>query len=163
MIKELLNFGVQTASSGHSMLLHLRALLYDPFENVNRKIFSFNQSADKYVLRPVARGYARIVPDPIETGVINIFENLQDVTSIVNNLLQWRPKRAASDASRVLINSTVGFLGFFDVATNTGIPKYAETFGQTFGVWGFSEGPYLVLPFFGPANGRTAVGIARCQ
>ena len=133
-------------------------LVADPLENINRKIFNFNQAADKHVLKPIAIGYASVVPDPIETAIVNFFRNVEDLTSIVNNLLQGRPQRAASDVSRVLVNSTVGILGFIDVATATGIPRYAETFGQTFGVWGIGEGPYLVLPFFGPANGRTLAG-----
>ena len=132
--------------------------VHDPFENINRKIFSFNQGLDSYILRPVASGYKKITPDPVEKGVSNFFANLDDVTSLVNNLLQGRPRRALSDTGRFVINSTVGVLGIFDIATDAGLPKYNETFGQTFGIWGFAEGPFVMLPFFGPANVRATAG-----
>jgi len=134
------------------------APVYDPLENVNRGIYKFNTKLDDWVLRPLARGYRKVTPNPVEVGVGNFFNNLGDITVFVNDVLQGKFVQAASDGGRFLLNSTVGVLGIFDVATRIGLPKHNESFGQTFGVWGFSEGPYLMLPFFGPANVRSAVG-----
>ena len=131
---------------------------YDPLEKVNRKIFAFNEAADKYVLAPVARGYRAVLPDPVETGIGNFFSNLGDVSVVVNDLLQGKFVAAGRDSVRFLLNSTGGLLGFVDVATRAGLEKNNESWGQTFGVWGIGEGPYLVLPLIGPTNARSFVG-----
>lgn len=132
--------------------------VYDPYESTNRKIYAFNNSVDKAILEPVARGYRFVLPDPVELGIGNFFSNLGEVTVIVNGLLQGKVKQATSDTGRFLVNSTVGVAGLFDVGTRIGLPKHSDTFGQTLGVWGIGEGPFLMLPFLGPANGRATVG-----
>lgn len=130
----------------------------DPFEGVNRSIFAFNDKADQYVLKPLASGYRKITPDPVEEGVSNVFANLFEVTTIANGLLQGKFKQAGSDTGRFLINSTVGLFGIFDVATHLGLEKHDEDFGQTLGYWGVPSGPYIVVPLFGPYTIRSGVG-----
>ena len=132
----------------------------DPFEGFNRAMFSFNKGVDKAVLKPVATGYANVIPRPIRTGVSNFFSNLAYPTVIVNAFLQGKFAQGISDASRFFTNSIFGVLGIFDVATAWDMPAHNEDFGQTFGYWGMGEGPYLVLPFFGPSNPRDGIGLA---
>jgi phospholipid-binding lipoprotein MlaA len=132
--------------------------VYDPYESTNRKIYAFNDGVDKIILKPVARGYRFLLPDPLELGIGNVFSNLGEVTVIVNGLLQGKVKQATSDTGRFIVNSTVGVAGLFDVGTRIGLPKHRDTFGQTLGVWGVGEGPFLMLPFLGPSNGRATVG-----
>ena len=136
----------------------INAPVYDPLEKVNRKIFRFNQIADKYVLAPVARGYKAVLPGFAEVGISNFFSNLGEVSTIANDVLQGKFYLAARDTGRFFFNSTIGILGFFDPSTAVGLEKNNESWGQTFGVWGIGEGPYLVLPFLGSANVRTLVG-----
>jgi len=131
----------------------------DPYEGFNRSMHSFNDGLDKAILKPLAKGYKAITPVPVDNGISNFFSNIDDVVSAVNNLLQFKLTRAATDVGRVLINSTIGLLGFVDVASNMNMPKYGEDFGQTLGTWGVGPGPYIVLPFFGPSNGRDTVGL----
>ncbi len=131
----------------------------DPWEPFNRAMYQFNDGLDRALIKPVAEGYKAVVPTPVDKGITNFFSNLSDVRSAANNLLQLKVTRAASDVGRVVINTTVGVLGFVDVATNMNIPRYNEDFGQTLGVWGVPPGPYLVLPLFGPSSGRDAIGI----
>jgi phospholipid-binding lipoprotein MlaA len=135
-----------------------RVAKIDPFERVNRVVFSFNETADQYVIKPIAEGYKFVLPEFIRTGVTNFFGNINDVLIGANNLLQGKPVSAASDIGRFFVNSTIGVLGLFDVATDMGLDKNREDFGQTLGVWGFSDGPYIVLPFFGASNVRDTVG-----
>ncbi len=129
----------------------------DPFERYNRAMFRFNTSLDDNVIRPVATGYADYVPSVIRTAVGNFFGNLGDVWTALNNYLQGKPREGTSDVGRVALNSTFGLLGLIDVATNMGLPKREEDFGQTLGVWGVKSGPYLVLPFFGASTVRDGV------
>lgn len=132
----------------------------DPFEPVNRKIFKFNDTLDRYVLRPVAKGYARVTPQVVQTGVGNFFSNLDDVGSAANSLLQGKVGEAGNDTGRFLINSTVGLVGLIDVASKAGLPKNdGEDFGQTLAVWGVKSGPFLMLPLFGPATVRDGSGM----
>lgn len=131
----------------------------DPFEGLNRVVYRFNEGLDKVLMKPVAQGYQAIVPVPVDKGVTNFFGNLDDIGSAVNNLLQFKFGRAVSDVGRVLVNTTVGAAGFMDVASNLDIPKYGEDFGQTLGVWGVGDGPFLVLPVIGPSSARDAVGL----
>jgi phospholipid-binding lipoprotein MlaA len=131
----------------------------DPFEGYNRAMHSFNSSLDRNVIRPVAKGYDTVVPTGISQGVSNFFSNLNDITVIINDLLQFKFGQAMDDTGRFALNTTVGFAGILDVATMAGHNKNNEDFGQTLGVWGFDTGPYLVLPFFGPRNFRDSFGL----
>ena len=133
--------------------------VYDPFESTNRKIYSFNNALDQAILKPVAKAYRWALPDFVEIGIGNFFSNLDDVNVIANDLLQGKFKQAGQDTGRFLYNSTAGLLGFIDVSTRAGLVKHNESFGQTLGVWGIGEGPFLMLPLFGPANGRSTVGL----
>lgn len=132
----------------------------DPIEGFNRAMFGFNEGLDKVIIKPVATGYEAVLPDPIQTGVANFFSNIADLMIGVNNLLQGKPAQAASDAGRVLVNTTMGFLGIIDVASSMGMEKHEEDVGQTFGRWGMSDGAYVVLPFFGPRTARDTIGLA---
>jgi phospholipid-binding lipoprotein MlaA len=136
-----------------------RVAKIDPFEPMNRAVFTFNEKADDYVIKPLAEAYKFVLPEFVRTGVTNFFSNINDVLIAANNLLQGKPTDAASDIGRFLINSTIGVLGLFDVATDMGLDKNREDFGQTLGVWGISDGPYVVLPFFGASNIRDTVGL----
>lgn len=131
----------------------------DPLEDYNRAAYSFNELLDRALLTPLAQGYSAITPAPVDKSVTNFFDNLRDVRSAVNNLLQFKIGRAFSDVGRVAINSTVGILGLMDVASNMNLPSYKEDFGQTLGVWGFDQGPFIVLPFLGPSSGRDGIGL----
>lgn len=131
----------------------------DPLEPLNRAVYSFNEMVDRIALEPLAQGYQAITPDPVDKGVTNFFNNLGDLRSAVNNLLQFKIGRAFSDVGRFAVNSTVGVLGLMDVASNMDMPRYNEDFGQTLGVWGLGSGPYIVLPFFGPSSARDGVGV----
>ncbi len=130
----------------------------DPLEPMNRAIFGFNEVVDDAILEPVAEGYRYITPDPIEDSISNFFNNLGEINTIVNSALQLKLDKTVSSSSRFVINSTVGVLGLFDVATTLGIDRHREDFGQTLGHYGISPGPYLVLPFFGPSSLRDAPG-----
>ncbi len=132
---------------------------HDPFERYNRAMFQFNDSLDKAVIKPVAKAYVAVVPTPVNKGVTNFFGNLGDVVVTINDLLQFKLGQAASDATRVIVNSTLGLLGIIDVATPMGLRKHREDFGQTLGRWGIGSGPYLVLPFFGPSSPRDGIGL----
>ena len=137
-----------------------RVAKIDPFESMNRAVFTFNENADEYVIKPVAEAYQFVLPDFVRTGVTNFFSNIGDVFVAVNNLLQGKPGNAANDIGRFLVNSTIGILGLFDVATDAGLEKNKEDFGQTLGVWGVPSGPYVVLPLFGPSSVRDTAGLA---
>lgn len=130
----------------------------DPYEGFNRSIYNFNEGLDNAVLKPVAEGYQTVMPAPFSMGVTNFFANLEDVGSAINSLLQLKLGNAVSDAGRVIVNSTIGVFGLFDVATRMDIKKYPEDFGQTLGSYGAGPGPYMVLPVFGPSNARDTVG-----
>lgn len=132
----------------------------DPLEPLNRGVYQFNEALDKVVIKPVAKGYKAVMPPPLRNGVTNVFSNFRDVTTAINDLLQGKISAAASDVGRIAVNSTVGILGVFDVATRLGLQKHSEDFGQTLGVWGVGDGPYLVLPLLGPSNFRDTVGWA---
>lgn len=130
----------------------------DPLEPVNRAVFGFNRSADKYVLKPVAQGYQKVTPEFAQRGVTNFFHNLDEPRTIVNDLLQLKLTQAAADTGRFLLNSTAGFAGLMDVATDAGLPRNREDFGQTLGTYGVGEGWYLMLPLLGPTTNRDLVG-----
>ena len=126
----------------------------DPYENFNRSVFSFNEFMDEKLFEPVTKGYQRFVPELIREAISNFFSNLNDVTVIINDILQFKFAQAISDITRFILNTTIGLLGLVDVATGAGLEKHNEDFGQTLGVWGFGSGPYLVTPFFGPSSFR---------
>ncbi len=130
----------------------------DPFEGANRAIFKFNRTADRFVLRPVASGYHTITPDPLERSIGRFFVNLSSPIVIVSDLLQGKFKQAGADTGRFLLNSTVGLLGFLDVAAHVGLEFHDEDFGQTLGRWGLEQGPYFLVPIFGPYTLRDGVG-----
>ncbi|MDO8959045.1 MAG: VacJ family lipoprotein [Rhodocyclaceae bacterium] len=131
----------------------------DPIEGFNRAVYGFNEAVDTVLIKPVAQGYDAVLPTPVRTGVTNFFGNIADLFIGVNNLLQGKPDQAVSDLGRVLINSTVGILGLFDVATEAGLEKHEEDFGQTFGRWGVGNGAYVVVPIFGPRTVRDTAGL----
>lgn len=130
----------------------------DPWEPYNRAVFQFNRKVDRAILRPVSKGYVRVTPAPVREGVGNFFDNLGAPVDIVNLLLQGKPGDGARATGRFVLNSTVGLLGVFDVASRAGIPNYDEDFGQTFGVWGWEKSRYFVVPFFGGTTIRDSLG-----
>jgi phospholipid-binding lipoprotein MlaA len=131
----------------------------DPLEPMNRAIYKFNDGVDKVITKPLAEVYQAVLPPIVRTGISNVFSNINDIVVALNNLLQGKIGPAFSDISRVMVNTTVGVLGIIDVATELGIEKNDEDFGQTLGYWGIGDGPYLVLPFLGPRSVRDFVGL----
>lgn len=130
---------------------------YDPWERMNRGIYRFNDAADRAIMRPIARGYSAVLPEPVRQGVTNFSRNLLTPLYSVNNFLQGKPKEGTGELFRLAINSTVGIGGIFDVAAMNGIESNPEDFGQTAAVWGVPAGPYVVVPFLGPQTLRDAV------
>lgn len=130
----------------------------DPLERYNRHVTEFNDRIDRAILKPVAQAYTDYVPSPVRDCVGNFFSNLADVPNALNNLLQGKPGVAVSDVCRVVINTTVGLLGCFDIASKAGLEKSDEDFGQTLGRWGMGPGPYFVWPFLGPSTIRDSIG-----
>jgi phospholipid-binding lipoprotein MlaA len=130
----------------------------DPLERVNRHIYAFNDGFDRAVARPVARGYVTVVPQFVRNCVGNIFANVGEVGNTINAALQFKPADVATDVGRFFVNSTVGVLGCFDVAKDIGWERNRQDVGLTMGKWGIPDGPYLVLPFFGPRSTRDAFG-----
>jgi phospholipid-binding lipoprotein MlaA len=128
--------------------------IYDPWEGMNRTLYKFNAQFDRYVFLPVVRAYEFVTPDFVAEGVANFFSNLTEFRNATNGLLQARPDVAGRAVIRFALNSTVGVLGLFDVATRLGVDQQREDFGQTLGRWGVGDGPYLVVPVYGPSNTR---------
>jgi phospholipid-binding lipoprotein MlaA len=126
----------------------------DPWEGVNRVIYRFNDTLDTYALKPLAQGYQFITPQFLEDGIHNMFANIGDVRNFANDVLQAKPHAAGVDTARLLLNTTLGVAGFFDVGTKMGLQRNDEDFGQTLGYWGVPSGPYVMLPFFGPSTVR---------
>ena len=131
----------------------------DPFEPINRPIYEFNDVADRYLLRPVGKGYNAIFPQPVRTGIGNFYDNLTYPVTIVSGLFQGKLGQATNDTVRLLVNSIFGVFGFVDVATIGGLPRHDEDFGQTFAKWGIPQGPYIVIPLLGPSTVRDGIGI----
>jgi phospholipid-binding lipoprotein MlaA len=131
----------------------------DPFEGFNRGIFSFNEGLDKAILKPVAETYRKVVPQPVRTGVSNVFGNVNDAWSAVNQMLQGKVQNSLEMGMRVAMNSVFGLGGLLDPASEAGLERRSEDFGQTLGVWGFNPGPYLVLPVFGPSSVRDGLAL----
>ena len=132
----------------------------DPLEPLNRAVYHLNDGLDKVVLKPVATAYKTVLPQFVRTGITNFYNNLYDVLTALNNLLQGKVGDAVSDVGRIVVNTTVGLAGFIDVATEVGLEKHKEDFGQTLGRWGINSGPYLQVPFLGPSSFRDSVGSA---
>ena len=132
----------------------------DPWEGFNRTMFSVNDGLDRWVLEPVAKGWDFVMPDPLEQCFSNFFQNLRVPIQSVNGFLQGKPSNGASDMARFTVNTTIGLAGFLDPATYIGLAKHEEDFGQTLGVWGVPNGPYLVIPLLGPSTVRDAGGMA---
>lgn len=130
----------------------------DPYESFNRPVHGFNTKLDNYVAKPLSDAYKFITPDFMETGVRNFFNNLQDVGVVMNDVLQAKFGQGAEDLGRLGMNTTLGLMGMFDVATDVGLEKHNEDFGQTLAVWGVPQGSYLVLPFLGPTTIRELPG-----
>ena len=126
----------------------------DPFEDLNRDIFIFNEKLDEKLLKPAALTYRKVTPQFARTGVTNFFNNLEEIDTTINQVLQGEIKYAFNDAGRFVINSTIGLFGLIDVASKIGLERHEEDFGQTLGVWGFNSGPYIMIPFLGPSNPR---------
>ncbi len=131
----------------------------DPWETMNRGIFRFNEGADRWVIEPIAKGVDFVMPDPVERAIRSFFDNSMFPVRFLNDLLQAKPVSAAEDLARFVVNTTIGFAGFFDPATHFGLEGHREDFGQTLGYWGVRPGPYLVLPILGPSNPRDTVGL----
>lgn len=130
----------------------------DPLEPLNRGVYQFNEGLDRAVLKPVAQAYQKVIPEFIRFSVSNFFSNINDIIVGLNNLLQGKFTAAYADLGRVAINTTLGLGGLFDVASEAGIERHNEDFGQTLGYWGVGDGPFLMLPLLGPSTGRDAVG-----
>ncbi len=130
----------------------------DPWEGMNRATYAFNDKFDKAIFRPVARGYRNAVPHVVQTGIRNVFDNVDTTIIMVNDLLQGQFTPFMHDTSRLLVNTVIGIGGLFDPATAMGLEKNDRDFGQTLGKWGLQPGPYLVLPFLGPSDVRDTVG-----
>jgi phospholipid-binding lipoprotein MlaA len=130
----------------------------DPLEPLNRKIFTFNQAIDRAVLKPIAKGYVRVIPRPGRMGIRNLLINLHEPVVLTNNLLQGEFKRAGTTLGRFIVNSTIGLAGVMDIASRHDLPRQTGDFGQTLYVWGVREGPYLMLPIFGPSSPRDGLG-----
>ncbi len=131
----------------------------DPFERYNRFMYNINDTVDNALIKPLATGYKAVLPTPVNRGITNVFNNLVDLTSVLNNLLQFKFDQAVSGLGRVLVNSTVGVLGVADIASKYDLPRYREDFGQTLGYWGINAGPYIVLPLLGASDARDAFGL----
>ncbi len=145
------------------MLLHAEDYVEkdekDPYENLNRVVFNVSDSLDERFLKPTAKVYRNYTPLFIKDSLTNFFYNLAEIDTVINQLLQGKPKLAAQDSLRFLINSTIGFGGIFDIASRVGFERHDEDFGQTLGVWGVETGAYVFVPFVGPSTIRDLVGI----
>jgi len=131
----------------------------DPYEGFNRSMFSFNDKVDQIAMKPAATVYQKVLPTFVQTGIGNFFGNIGDVWIAVNNLMQGKIEDGMSDVARVIVNSSFGLVGVLDVASEAGLPKHNEDFGQTLGKWGFKSGPYVVLPFLGSSTVRDTIAL----
>ncbi len=138
--------------------LSVNAEEVDPFEETNRSIYEFNESLDSNVLEPVSRAYKNNIPEIAQKGISNFLGNLADVSTLANQILQFKPIDSAETLARILVNTTIGLGGLFDVASDMGLITEDEDFGQTMAVWGVEQGPYVVLPLLGPSTVRDGIG-----
>ncbi|MDJ0750939.1 MAG: VacJ family lipoprotein [Woeseiaceae bacterium] len=156
-MRALALLAVVLAATGCASIPEDQRVDHDPLEPLNRGIYGFNDAVDRATLKPIARGYNKVVPEPVRNGVTNFSQNLFTPRSAVNNFLQGKPKDGFSELARFLVNTTVGIGGIFDVAAKSGVEAKTEDFGQTAAVWGVPDGPYVVIPFLGPSTLRDAV------
>jgi phospholipid-binding lipoprotein MlaA len=131
----------------------------DPWEGFNRTMYRFNYRFDKYVFLPAVRVYEAVLPDFAEEGIHNFFNNIRDITTLINSILQLSADKTVITTQRLMWNTTVGLLGLIDVGSKMDLPRQQEDFGQTLGHWGVGTGPYLVLPIYGPSNVRDTTGL----
>jgi phospholipid-binding lipoprotein MlaA len=131
---------------------------HDPLERVNRQVYAFNDGLDRYFLKPIAKGYVWLVPSGIRLCISSGFANIGEIRNAVNDILQAKPGGAATDTGRLVINSTLGMAGCFDIASRMGLERRSEDFGLTLARWGAGTGPYLVLPLLGPSDLRDGIG-----
>lgn len=130
----------------------------DPYEGLNRKIYEFNKTFDRQILRPISAGYRAVMPKPARDGVSNAMRNLRDPWVLINDILQLKFERAFNSLARFTINTTLGVGGLFKVSDEMGIPYHSEDLGQTFAVWGYEDSPYFMIPFVGPSTSRDFLG-----
>ncbi len=130
----------------------------DPFEDINRKVWDFNEFLDDNFAKPAAEVYTSIAPDFVEIGLNNFFRNINELDNTANQLLQGHPLLALNDFSRFIINSTIGLAGFIDIGSKLGLERHDEDFGQTLGAWGVNSGPFLMIPIYGPSTPRSLAG-----
>jgi len=130
----------------------------DPWERMNRRTHAFNDAIDRTIGKPVAKAYVKVMPRFVRLGVSNVFNNLNTLNTVVNDVLQGKMRQAGNDSARFVINTTFGIAGLYDAASKAGLEFNDEDFGQTFGKWGMKPGPYLVLPFLGPSTTRDTFG-----
>ncbi|NDU85680.1 MAG: VacJ family lipoprotein [Ferrovum sp.] len=131
----------------------------DPLQSYNRTMYGINDSLDRHVMKPVAQGYHAVAPDFVRTGVTNFFNNIGDLGTFINDLLQAKLQQGAADGGRFLLDTTVGIFGLFDVGTPAGLERHREDFGQTMAVWGWENSTYFVLPLLGPSTLRDSLGL----
>lgn len=131
----------------------------DPLEPVNRAVYEFNETVDKHIAKPIAQTY-QYAPSPIRTGIGNFFNNVDDVMTVINDILQFKIHQSITDSVRIVVNSSFGVLGLVDIASGWNLPRHNERFADTLGYWGVNSGPYLVLPIWGPSSFRDATGLA---
>ena len=151
--------GLLVGALGIGLVPLAHAQTPDPWEGLNRKVFAFNDFLDRWVLKPVARGYKKIVPVPVRRSIGNAFRNIETPGTAINQFLQGKTRDGFSDTGRFLVNTTLGIVGFFDVASRMGFPKHQEDFGQTFGRWGVGSGNHVFLPFRGSSTVRDTFGM----
>jgi phospholipid-binding lipoprotein MlaA len=139
--------------------VYISEQISDPWEGFNRTMYRFNYHFDQYVFLPAVRVYEAVLPNFAEEGIHNFFNNLHEITTLINSVLQLSAQKTFITTGRLMVNTTVGLLGLIDVATSIDLPRQKEDFGQTLGHWGVGTGPYLVLPILGPSNVRDTTGI----
>jgi phospholipid-binding lipoprotein MlaA len=132
---------------------------HDPLEPLNRRIFAFNLTLDRVLIKPLAKGYQRVIPAPGRDALRHFLDNLNEPIVFANAVLQGRPRDAGTTLGRFIVNSTAGVAGFVDLASRNNLPKQTGDLGQTLWAWGIPEGPYLILPVFGPSNPRDGIGM----
>jgi len=155
-MQKMVFFGLLLALAGCATIPSGKADPKDPWERFNRSVFSFNEALDRAIAKPVAKGYVKVTPRVVRTGISNAFSNLDTVPTIINDALQGKFKQSGLDSARFLMNSTLGLGGLFDPASAAGLDYNDEDLGQTLGKWGVKAGPYLVLPVLGPSSARDA-------
>ncbi len=157
MRRGLALFTIAFLLSGCATVSEDQRVDYDPLEPLNRGIYRVNDVVDRATLKPIAKGYNKVVPEPVRNGITNFSRNLFTPRSAINNFLQGKPKDGFSELARFVVNTTIGIGGVFDIAAKNGVEAKTEDFGQTAAVWGVPQGPYVVLPFLGPSTLRDAV------